>query len=72
MSEDGKFWAAIWVTGAVCLVCIVFAIFAYNVNRDSRVAAMVKVGADPMLAACSLGAPPVHTCNLYAASARTR
>jgi len=72
MDEEGKFWAVIWALVSACLVTIVVALYAYNVQRDDKLSQMVKSGADPIYAACSLGALRDQTCNLYTASDRKR
>lgn len=72
MSEEGKFWATIWALGAACVVSIVVATYAYNVQRDTKVEAMVKSGADPIYAACSLGGLRDYLCSVYAAGYPSR
>jgi len=72
MCEEGKFWATIWALGAACFIGVVAATYAYNVQRDAKVETMVKSGADPILAACSLGGPPVQLCSVYAAAKSAR
>ncbi|MGX9693820.1 hypothetical protein ACTJNK_26025 [Achromobacter anxifer] len=72
MSEEGKFWATIWALGAACVISVVAATFAYNVQRDAKVQAMVKSGADPILAACSLGGPRDYLCSVYAVAKPAR
>lgn len=72
MSEDGKFWATVWALAAACLIGIVVALYAYNVQRDSKIAEMVKTGADPIYAACSLGGLRDYLCSVYAAGNPSR
>lgn len=72
MDEEGKFWATVWGLVAVCVMAVVAATYAYNVQRDAKVAAMVETGADPILAACSLGGPRDYLCSVYAAGKSAR
>lgn len=72
MDEEGKFWATIWALGAACVLCVVAAVYAYNVQRDTKIEAMVKSGADPIFAACSLGGLRDYLCSVYAAGERKR
>ncbi|AZY49611.1 hypothetical protein C0J09_11035 [Bordetella avium] len=72
MDKEGKFWATIWAIAAVCLLSIVAAIYAYETQRDKRVEDMVKAGADPMYAACSLSTIRTQICAVYFAGRPAR
>ena len=56
MNEEGKFWVAIWsvVTGG--LVLLVSLLVFSNHIADKKVVEMVSLGANPIVARCSLSA----------------
>lgn len=54
MNSEDKFWFSIWPMAASSVVLLT-AISCYSVHvEDAKVVEMVKAGADPMRAACSL------------------
>lgn len=54
MDQEGKFWFNIW-SMAACFVLVLVSVLVYgNHAQDEKIVSMVKAGADPMKAACSL------------------
>ena len=54
MDSEGKFWFSIWTMASFSVVLLT-AIGCYSEHlEDVKVVEMVKAGADPMRASCSL------------------
>lgn len=54
--EENKFWLRIWQTAAVTLCVFTLTVAGCVSNERAVLARMVKNGADPMRAACAIGA----------------
>lgn len=70
--DDNKFFMIITLTVTmsilVFLSVFVISIALFYSNKDARIAEMVKNGADPMIAACSVDKQSISTCELYFAT----
>jgi hypothetical protein len=55
MNDDQKFWYSIWKLAAITVCVLIVSISGCTANDRRVVAAMIKNGADPIMARCSLG-----------------
>ncbi len=54
MSNDDKFWLAVWSIVATCFIALVLSITATMWSKRQHLNDMVTKGADPIRAACAL------------------
>ena len=54
MSNDDKFWLAVWSIVATCFITLVLSITATLWSKRQHLNEMVTKGADPIRAACAL------------------
>jgi heme exporter protein D len=54
MSNDDKFWVAVWSIAATCFITLVLSITVTMWSKRQHLNDMVTKGADPIRAACAL------------------
>ena len=54
MSEDGKFWTAIWCIITVASVALSVVYATYSIDHNTKILEMVSKGVSPMAAMCGL------------------
>ena len=65
MDSEQKFWTRIWGIAAATLCAIVLTVGGCTMNQSSKVAELVKHGANPVAARCGVIGPSsmeVATC----------
>jgi len=55
MNDDQNFWYSIWKLVSITVCVLIVSISGCTANDRRVVAEMVKNGADPVIASCSLG-----------------
>lgn len=60
--NENEFWVAVWKVVAIAFVCAVASMSGCVAYQSEKASEMVKGGADPIDAGCSVGLLSSQTC----------